>query len=169
MTAFVKLFVDICFFKKGPQDIPASSFLFRLVLLAYFLIGVSLLMLQATWLDAVIQALAEAGVTLGFIWLTLLVSHKAARFQQTATAMLGTDALISIGALPLLVWLEAGSSIQFPYPYILLLGLMLWHLAIVSHILRHALSKPLSLGVGVAILYVLVSYQVMSALFANNA
>lgn len=162
----IKLFFDICLFKKGPQDLPASRLLLGLTMLAYLLVGVVLLGLESNWGDAVIQALVEVGMLLGFLFVTLKVAGLMHRFMQTTIAMLGTDALISSCAVPLLTWML--TSPQAKGVYLFLLMLMLWHMAVVAHILRHALSRSLAVGLGLAIVYIVASYQVMLLLFAPS-
>jgi hypothetical protein len=163
----IKLFFDICLFKKGPQDLPASGLLLGLATLAYLLVGIVLLGLEATWADAAIQALVEGAMLLGFLFITLKVTGLMSRFLQTASAMLGCDALISSLAVPLLTWMLTSPEAKGVYLFLLLL--MLWHLAVVAHILRHALSRHLGIGLGLAIVYVVASYQVMLLLFAPSA
>ncbi|MBS1214980.1 MAG: uncharacterized protein H6R26_3597 [Proteobacteria bacterium] len=159
----LKLFVDICLFRRGPQDVPASQVLFGLAGLAYFIVGIALLGLEGLWSDAILQVLVESLILLGFVWTNLKFIGFQARFLQTATAMLACDALISSFAIPLLSWMAISADAKGAY--LLLLILMLWHLAVVAHILRNALSRPLGVGIGLAIVYVVASYQVMLLLF----
>lgn len=168
LMPLIKLFLDICFYRKGPQDLPASGLLLGLSLLAYLTVGVVLLGLETTWTDAVIQALVEAGMLLGFVFITLQIAGLTSRFLQTSAAMVGTDAIISTFAVPLLTWMISSPESRGVI-YLLLLMLMLWHLAVVAHILRHALSRSLAIGFGLAIVYIALSYRVMVALFAPTA
>jgi len=161
--SLVRLFLAICLYQKGPQDVPASAALFYLMVLAYFVIGAVVLGMQTGWVIGLVQAVVELVLVLGFAWGLLALSRKPARFQQTATALLGSDTLISVVALPLLLSVKVAP--QAAVPYVLLLGLMLWSIAVTGHILRHALSKPLSLGIGLAVLYFLATYQVMAYWF----
>jgi len=46
-----------------------------------------------------------------------------------------------------------------------LLGLLAWTLLVIGHILRHALEVHLAVGTGLGLLYVIVSWRVMTALF----
>ncbi len=161
----IKLFLDICLFRKGPQDTPASTMLLKWTLGAYFLVGFVLLGLETRWVEAVLQILLEGVMLLGFVWVSLKAAGKMNRFVQTTIAMLGTDALISSFAVPLI-------AVAMAYPQtaiitLLLLMLMLWHLGVVAHILRHALSQTLAIGLGLAIVYVVFTYQIMILLFGG--
>lgn len=160
----IKLFFDICLYRKGPQDLPVSSLLLGLSLLAYLIVGMVLLGLETTWTDAAIQALVEAGMLLGFVFITLQIAGLTSRFLQTSTAMVGTDVVISSFAVPLLTWMISSPESKGVI-YLFLLMLMLWHVAVVAHILRHALSRSLAIGFGLAIVYIVASYRVMVALF----
>jgi hypothetical protein len=159
----IRLFLDICLFKKGPQDIPNSSILLRLVMLAYWTMGLVLLSLQMAWFDALLRAGVEALILFGFLWTALILLKKSPRLRQTATAVYATDTLISGCTIPLLAWLliapeEKGISL-------LMFFLILWQVAVLGHILRYALTIPLSLGIGLAFVYMVANYQIMRALF----
>lgn len=164
---FLVLFVDICLFKKGPQDVPASRFLMVLALIAYAIVGELLLSVEADWWVAGQQVVVEAALLLGYTAAVLYFVGRGSRFLQTATALLATDAIISTpGALVLHWWLANPAVRAFQ---MVLFALMIWHIAVVGHILRHALSRPLSNGFVLAVLYVVLSYQVMNALFTTPA
>jgi hypothetical protein len=163
----IKLFLDICFFRKGPQDTPASNVLLGLAISAYLVVGIVLLGLEGGWAGAVIEAVVEGAMVFGFLFVALYLGKRLPRLRQTATALYGCDAVISATAVPLLAWLLVAPEAK-PV-YIFLTFLMLWHLAVVGHILRHALAIPYFYGVGLAFGYVFVSYQVMMALFDRAA
>lgn len=165
MMELIVLFVDICLFKKGPQDVPASRFLFGLALCAYWTVGILLLSLQSDWLDAGAQALTESLLLMAFAWGVLVVTHKVPRWLQTTTTLLATDALISLpGAVLLSAWLAhpAAEGLQLA-----LLALTVWHLAVIAHVVRLALSRSFMLGVVLAVGYVSVTYGIMTMLFGD--
>lgn len=161
--ALVQLFIEICLFRKGPQDVPASWLLFWPALMTYLLVGVVLLGLEAGWGLGAIEALVEATLLLGFLWLLLWFFHKSERWLPVASSMLATDVVISVPAIPLLAW--AMVSPEWHGVYLLLLALTVWHVAVVGHILRHALSQSWTVGLLWSIGYVVGSYQVMVRLF----
>lgn len=163
----IKLFIEICLFRRGPQDVPASQLLMGLAIAAYLAVGIGLLAMEGLHLGAVLQALVELLILLGFVWANLQFMRLQNRFLQTAIAMLGSDALISSLAIPLVGWMALSEGAKGAY--LLLLLLMLWHLAVVAHILRNALSRPLATGFGLAIVYVVASYQLMLILFPPAA
>jgi hypothetical protein len=159
----IVLFIDICLFKKGPQDVPASRLLFGLALLAYWAVGILLLGLQSDWLEAVVQAVTESLLLLAFCWGVLFVANKRPRFVQTTTTLLATDALISLpGALLLSWWLARPEAQGLQLG---LLALTLWHLAVIAQVLRLALSRPLLVGIALAVVYVGLTYMIMGMVF----
>lgn len=163
---FLVLFIDICLYRRGPQDVPASWLLFGLALAAYLLVGEVLLIVEADWLEAALQAAVEAVLLLGFCWLVLWFHGKQVRFLQSATALLATDAVISTPGALILQWWTAHPEIRLFQ--MALFALMIWHITVVAHILRHALSRPLFHGLALAVLYIIISYQIMSALFSPS-
>lgn len=159
----LKLFLDICLYRKGPQDLPASGFLFRLVLAVYLALGTLLLAPDVGWPQALLQTATETVMSLTVVAALLYTVNRPQRFLQMAIAWLGTDALISALGIPplqLLASFGAGELLG-----ILWLGLVGWHVAIMAHIVRHALSHPLPIGFVVAILYTVASFQLMAFLF----
>lgn len=160
------LFIDICLFKRGPQDVPASWLLFGLALIAYLIVGELLLMVEADWLEAALQALVEAGLLLGFCWIVLFLAGKTPRFLQTATALMAVDAVISTPGALFLQWWVARPEIRLFQ--MALFALMIWHIAVVAHILRHALARPLVYGAALAVLYIVITYQIMSFVFSPS-
>ena len=166
MYALVNPFVQIALLRGKPQDLPASSLLLKLALSAHVLLGV----LMFTTRLALPQALLGAVSTALMCALTasLLFAHRrSARIVQTLTAMAGSDVVVGIAALPVTSWLHgtgdgAAASVL---PGLLFLLLVVWNLVVAGHVLRHALSSPLPLGVVLALVLYMVSVNVLNALF----
>ena len=96
MKAFVERFRDIVLWRKGPQDLPASTLLLWLAALAY--VAVSALQLGvmgetgfAWFFFLVVDPLALTAC----VWLVLKLYSHPERFVQTAAAVLGTGAYLS--------------------------------------------------------------------------
>ena len=162
MYELLKLFLEICLFKKGPQDIPGSKGMLTLLIPVYAGVSFFLLILSSDGLNAAMQVLVEIMLILGSTWFILFIARKPARYLQTASALMATDTLISFFALPAMATLVGqGAGLAF----IVIILLMIWHWAISGHIFSNALNQPFTFGLGVAFLYILVSYQVMALLF----
>jgi hypothetical protein len=166
MLKIIGLFMQICFFIKAPQDIPYSRWFFGLLLLINIAISLLVLSMSTGLFSSLLQVPTGIFLLLGSVYLILTFAGQLQRFYQTATALLGVDALISLFALPIL-----GSTIleqeAAGKAYLILLALMIWHWAVTGHIFRHALSSSLSFGLGLSFLYFFVSYQIMSILFPS--
>jgi hypothetical protein len=167
MYDIIKLLFDICLFKKGPQDLPYSVGLLRILLIVYISVRVLMLNIHFDWLNVLLQVIVEIFLVTGFFWIVLYLARKLGRFYQVISAVLGTDALISFFALPGMASMETrqGGILVF----LVMLGLIGWHWAVTGHIIRNALEQSLSFSLGLAFLYLLGSYQVMSLLFPEVA
>ena len=166
MNKLIDAFWKICLFKLGPQDLPASSALMLISTLAYGVASMLGAMLKLSPGAAFLSGLLDAALVGAMTQLLLWIREKGARFQQTFTALMGTGAILTFLALPLVyVQLQLGDQ-GAVMPSILVLGLTLWYFAIIGHILRHAISAPFFVGVLLAILYMYVSTSVMRSLFS---
>ena len=163
----IRLFLEICLLRKGPQDAPASQMLLGLAFAAYCLVGVAQAVLDEQWLEGILQIPLQATILLVFVWGSLKAAGKTNRMQQTLIALLGTDALISSFAIPLEGLFLADP--QSALIHLLLLSLMLWHMAVVAHILRHALSQTLVVGLALSFVYTVFTLQVLIMLFGPPA
>ncbi|EGW22844.1 hypothetical protein [Methylobacter tundripaludum] len=167
MFEVIKLLFDICLFKKGPQDLPPSVWLLRLLIVIDVIVSFLMVSIRTDWLNSLLQAIVGALLIVGFSWLMLYVSRKRERFYQTSCAILGTDALISFFALPGMASMMIGRGAVLAF--ILTIALMIWHWAVTGHIFRNALGQTWTFSLGLAFLYILGSYQVMALLFPEVA
>lgn len=162
MYQLILLFFDICLFKKGPQDIPVSAGLLFFLIPIYAGVSFLILLLNTDTNSAILQICIEIALVLGFSKVILYFANKPERYLQTACALVATDTLISFFALPVMATLIGqGSAVSF----FSIIILMLWHWNVSGYIFSQALEKPFSFGLGVAFLYILVSYQVSVLLF----
>lgn len=160
-------FIDIALHRKGPDVLPASPFLFGLVLGAYSI--VSLAALSITWSlgRALAAMLADTAIYLAFFGVVLASMRRGGRFWQTATAILGTETFLSCLALPLLLTRPAepdGSAFEVLASSVLL-GLLLWSVDIAGFVLSRALDRPYIVGVLIMIGYVVGSMFLGEFLF----
>jgi hypothetical protein len=163
VLVILRTFLDICLFRRGPQHLPASTFFLIFVLLANAAVGLIILSMEAPFLAAIPQFLVSIALLAGFSWTVLAFDGKTVRFQQTLTALLGADTVISLLALPFLLWISQYQ--RFGPAYYVLIASMVWSVAVVGHIIRHALSSSYLYGLGMAILYFFASFQATAFLF----
>ncbi|MDD2740328.1 MAG: hypothetical protein PHR94_15480 [Methylomonas lenta] len=162
MYELILLFFQIAIFKKGPQDVPASPMVLLLLLPAYVAINFLILFINGALSTALLQILVDFALIVLFCWPLLYVSGKSARFPQTLAAMVGTDIVISFCALPAIATLNSNAN---DLAYFSMLALVLWHWLVSGHIIKNALDRSLFFGLGLALLYIMLSSQVMAALF----
>ena len=129
VTAFAKL----CVFRIAPQDIPRSGALLVIATLTNLSLSVLINQIQlsvgSALLVAAIEIIALATLTAVALF---YVSHLN-RLIQTMTALMGSGAVIGAAVLILML---AGPAL----PPVLRLAIFVWNLAVIAHILRHALE-----------------------------
>ncbi len=112
------------------------------------------------------------------LWLviTLLVWRgKLARLKQTLTALFGTDTLLTTMSLPLAAYRfpsttdpTAWGGLDLTLSFVQL-GLWLWSLLVLSHILRHALELPLALTNLIVIVWLVLLFMVAGMIIGPTA
>jgi hypothetical protein len=119
--------------------------------------------------EGLLSSLVDTALLMGMAGGLLAARGYMARLQQTLIALMGAGILLGVLALPLLLWLDtAAQQVGFSpgLAALLLSGFMIWNIAITAHIMRQALSVSFTVGVLVAVIYALVSIQVMNFLFS---
>lgn len=167
MFEIIKLLFDICLFKKGPQDLPDSIWLLRILVVVDSGISFLMMNIRTGWLNSLLQAAVGVLLVVVFSWIMLYTARRLGRFSLTTCALLGTDALISFFALPGMASMMLGRGALLAF--FVTIALMIWHWAVIGHIIRNALEKTLVFSLGLAFLYILGSYQVMALLFPEVA
>ena len=181
MWRLVQVFADIALHRRGPEELPASRFLFSLILSTYLAVGfLSLIvsepaerLLDLTILGYTLQLsfigliILETFFYLWFVWLVLRVFDHSRRFLQTATALLGAETLLSIVGIPILAWIDAvrdsgGEPSAGTFVYLLL---FLWSLDVAGFVLSRALQNAYFVGVLIVIGYVMISFTLRDYLF----
>lgn len=165
----LKYFISLCLLQSGPADAPRSLNLSVQTLLAYLSIGWLISMLHLEFYEGLLSSLIDMVLLIAMTGGLLAVRGYTARLQQTLTALMGAGILLGILALPLLLWLDTTAQQTGLSPRLaslLLIGLMMWSIAVTAHIMRQALSVTFTVGVLVAVIYALVSIQVMNFLFS---
>lgn len=163
------LFLDICLFRKGPKDVPASAALLKVCLLAYGLSGLLVLILSTPAPVAILQVLLDLVLLSGLLHLALILRRHPQRFEQALSALTGTGALMAVLALPLMSWIVHPSSDSIvELPLTLLLALMVWSIAIMAHILRQTFETSVWAGVLYALGYTFLSWTLTGWIGADG-
>lgn len=155
MSRVVSTLLGLCLLRGGPQDLPYSPALLILCLLAYGALGVQMARLGLPAVEPLTFSVIDIALLLGFVWFILSFKGLYSRFNQAATALAGTGALMGLIAWVLLSWqtqlLNQHASISLVS--LLLLAHLVWHLAIIAGIVRHTLSITLTWAWGVTLVY----------------
>ena len=161
---FLRIFVDIVLWRRGPQDLPASSLLLALTVAAY--VGVSVVQLAlegesaATWFFFVV---IDPLLLAAWVWLVLRIFGHAERFVQAASAVFGTGAVLGIGLyLPLQLIItglgyEPTSGLAQAFALLLVVVFAL----VTGRIIKLATESNLFTGIAVSLTYfLLINYLV---------
>lgn len=164
MQALLILFWRISRLQKGPEDIPASTALFVLLLILSLLldlVSTNLGLPDVRVFEVLLIVIIANASILALTAMLLQVFGYLQRIMQTLIAMLGASVFITLFAMPVLLALQ--SRMDNPGGWgMLLLVLEVWHLMITAHILRSALSVSMLLGIMLATGYKLLGYQIVS-------
>ena len=152
-----RVFMEICLLRRRPQDLPYSQALFSLCMVSYLLL--------TTLLNAIVYPLGNALLASAVEGVLIMAATSAAlrlrgvgeRWLQTTTALTGSGCILTLFALPVFAFGERLGQGQVPVMTSLLALLLLtWNLAVVAHVLRHALGITFPAGVMAALLYLWV-------------
>ncbi|HET8701120.1 MAG TPA: hypothetical protein VFL97_05595 [Nitrococcus sp.] len=156
ITTTARRLLDICLLRATPQELPRSWELFGLTLIASLGLSYPAALAYGPGAKPMAEILAGLLFTLGFIYGTLAFRGFKVRFIQTASAVFGTDAIITLAALPALHAISMGAA-QDTFTLLAMAGIGIWNLLVLGHILRHALALPFPGGILVALGYILGS------------
>jgi hypothetical protein len=168
MIEFARAFFNIALLRLGPQALPASRFLFVLLIAATLLLvlGVS----YGFGFD-VLQMVKRETLALAFgLTLTLAVlsiAGRRARFLQVAIAMLGTALVLApIDVVLLLISSAVGSPGDPPdWVHALEVVDLAWGVIISGHVYRCALERSLVVGVLLALACEIMVASAVEGLF----
>ena len=164
MFDLIKLLFDICLLKKAPQDIPHSTSLLKLLVVVSVFINFLLMNISVNWFSALLKASVGVLMITGFSWICLYFTGRRARFCQTSCALLGTDVVLDVFALPVIATMTVNQNSLLAF--LVMVGLIIWHWVITGHIMRNALEQSFSFSLGLAFLYLVLAYQVTALIIS---
>jgi hypothetical protein len=169
LRSLIYFFFELCLLRKAPQDLPASSALLAVTLVADMLSAV--LLAHAAGISPVLglaQSLVDVVLMLSLLYGGLSWARHPARFTQAATALLGSGALLGIFAIvPLELFPVDTQSQGSPVGALLFIGIIGWSVLVIGHIVRHAFALRLTQGVAISVAYNLLVYWLVGILFAT--
>ena len=166
LKALLNYFVDLCLLRTAPQDLPASALLLRMSVALYVVIGVVMIVnSDITVVTAFAVNLFEVLLMLTTLFLGLRLYGRSSRFQQTATALMGSGVLLGLLTLPLIGGSHQAQSTEAA---LLMLVLLIWNLVVIGHILRHAFDIWFGWAVLIAGLYYEIFWFLINELFPGT-
>ena len=162
--------IAICCFGKAPQDLPASRGVWLSAVLSYVLGSFLLTAISQDPAVSIISALLDTALLSLLTSTTLGVRGLSSRSLQTTTALFGTGFIFTLVAIPLSLLMSSlpeASAAVFPL-FLFVISLLLWNIGVMAHILRHALSSSMFVGVLLAFFFVLVTTMVVTSLFPTT-
>lgn len=167
LSTLSKAFLDICLLRKGPQDLPKSSVLLTLCLILYTVLDVLLTVQTRPFTDALLVSLVDVGFLLLATSLILKQHRHFERWSQTMTALFGTGVILGIFIFPLVYGGVQNQYVDWLQQIIVLLFLVMviWNVAVLAHIVRHAISTSMGIGIMIAILYIWMSSLLITMIF----
>jgi hypothetical protein len=157
--------------RSGPQDLPASAFLLRVVLALNILVG-TLLSLPVSGFDrALMEVILDIVLLAMLLYAGLQWRGLTARFAQIFIALMGTGIVLGLLMMPVIYQLVAANAANEPAPFTALVwwGIVFWNVTVFAHILRHGFNIHLAFAFVLAIGYILLFWQVSDWIFTGIA
>jgi hypothetical protein len=161
---FLRIFIDIVLWRRGPQDLPVSGLLLAIAVAAYVAVSVVQLALlgetAATWFFFVV---VDPLLLAAWVWLVLRLYGHTERFAQTASAVFGTGAVLGLCLyLPLqLIATGLGHAPTSALAQVFALLLVVTFALVTGRIIKLATDSSMFTGIAVALTYfLLVNYLV---------
>jgi len=135
----IQRILGIALLRAGPQDLPYSTGLMGTVIALTAAVNYPVIQRYTPEAEPLAQIGLLVAYNLGFLLAALSLRGHGPRFVQTASALFGSDIVISAVALPILLVIgrpdEANALAALAF-----LALLIWNIAVVRHILSAALA-----------------------------
>lgn len=171
MHALIFRFFDICMLRSGPQDLPSSAFLLRGVLALNIVIGV----LVSFPVSGFEHSLMEVSLDLFLLSILLYTGLQwrglTLRFTQIFIALMGTGIVFGMLMMPVVYQLVASKAAGEPALFAALVwwGIVFWNITVFAYILQQGLDIKFNVAFTLAIMYILLFWQISSWVFpASN-
>lgn len=167
MKTLLNLFLDLCLLRAAPQDIPAAPILLWFTALLNILTNILILFadLKRTPLQIMGESIFDVVILFSTLHIALYWQNLESRFNQTATAIFGSNVLLGLVVVIINNGGGGGEGIIGEIWLLLLLSLMVWQFLVLGHILRHTFEISLSPAIIAGIIYTLLSYAVLELIF----
>ena len=170
MQALIFRFFDICLLRAGPQDLPSSHFLLRVMVVLNLSLHILVYYPTKGFEQAFVEVLFDFILVVILLYAALQWRGLQARFRQSLTAIMGTGIILVMIAMPFVYRLMAAEAsgetsliaLQF---YLLIL---VWNITVIAHIIRHTFSIHLAYGFLVSIGYLVLLWTLSDYFFGTS-
>jgi len=167
MQALIFRFFDICILRAGPQDLPSSLFLLRLIVVLGVVVGTIMYLPMKGFSQSLAISLFGAVFLTAFLYIGLKLRNKLARFRQTVIAAMGTGIILDFVMMPfeytrLAAQLDGESS---PIAFQMVLLTLFWSITVFAHIIRHSFEIRFGYGFIVSVGYVVLFLMLANLVF----
>lgn len=160
-----KIFLDLCLLRANPQDLPSSSRLLGLALVAHLAANVLTGLGETGIENALIAGAMDTLLLVALTHTGLMLRNLRERTRQTLTALAGSGALLAV-----LAWaVVTAAEMVTAHAWMVWLPFLFWFLAVYGHILRHAFNTGVGAGLLLATGYVLLSLLVTGPFLLADA
>lgn len=164
MLTVLSAFWQIALFRSGPEHLPDSTFFLSLAL--GFFVAVEVLAIVSLYPLRMLIPLLLTDTLLLVIWSgsLLVLTGFGQRLRATLAALFGTAALLQLVAYPFSAVLPASYD---PLRVSALVLILLWTIAVYGYIISSAMARSFGIGVAAAVVYFVISFQVLAQLTAD--
>ncbi len=159
----LKHYILMCLFVSGPERLPHSFHCILFSLLAYFLLGFSLVDGQRSYAIVFVQIVLELGLLALITRIILNWKKKQSRFHQAFSALIGVNLVISAISIPvyhiLTQQISAGDGAN-PAVLNATMLIVFWNLAVLSLIFKRSFEINTILSATISFNYFLI-YQII--------
>ena len=172
MQQFLKVFLDIVLWRRGPQDLPNSGLLVVLTLVAYELVNlVQIALMEVSIAELLLYLVVDPLLLMGGLWLVMMLFGCRDRWAQTVSAVLGCTALMAlVVSVPMVLLVGPRMAGDPPAALQLLaLGLVIAFILVVGRIIQLATDSNLLTGSAIATTYVVMFHALAGAIRATGS
>lgn len=160
----LKQYTLLSWFVGNPLELPRSTLFFKYILAGYYLLAlISQLNMVDDPLEAFSDVTIETLLTLLFVFLALALNRSLAWFLQVACALMVTESVITVFAIPILAWNTVTESTM---SYVFLALLFGWIFLVVAYIFKYVLNINRAASIVVSIFYFIITFVGVSGVNA---
>lgn len=165
MFELIRFFVDLAMLRRRPQDLPASRFLLKTLLIANLGVNVPLALgVFDTPADALGATVLELVVTAALLFAGLQARGMSSRWEQSFCALLGIGTLAGVASIAYRLLATLVSLPQLADA--LDLVVFLWVMLAMAHVVRHTFDIALPFGILVVFAYTMFVLGLVAQWFA---